>query len=358
MSRRTVKPYSTRVVLPYDKIMGAAQAGPFFVCLSEGQIEVIRYLLQYARREVNWLVDDTALPSYYGVPNDAEMAQINDMLDDLEGGFLMPQCAENITDELEAITTELALLRACLCTLASVAEQQALLLPDVTGYVDQELVTYDLPGNVLGAPTTPGTDDEKCELAQAIYAYVYQVETETLLPFANSTADTITNTIIGMSAFGAVATWVGVPFAILSIIFATVVAWGVDGSIANFTNWLLGIKDEFVCAVYSELPDYDAAVAAVHALIDAAEEPTFLDKQLLKALCQTWQFTMAADNQQAEGAYDEYIIEGFCDDCLDIPSGCEVCYPCDLGDWVGGSMACVDGFPRIGGASLTTLGCH
>lgn len=351
MTRRTVRPYNTRVVLPYQTIMGPAQAGPFLVCLTEGQIETLKYVLKYARREVNWSIDDSALPSFYEIPDETEFALVTDMLDDLEGGLMSPQCATDIADAIEDLKDTVASMVTCICSMSSSITDQLLNVPDVSGYVDEGLLSYDLIENTLGDPVAPSSDEERCELAQAMWYYVYQTETETLLPFANSTADTITNAIIAMSAFAGLASFVGIPFAVLSALFAAFVAWQIDGSISNFVNWLLGAKDEMICELYSGLPDFSAAIANVHAYIDAAAEPSFLDKALLKAMFTTWHFTMVAEDQQDNGTWDEYLVAGQCDGCIEIPSGCYETYPCDLDDWENVTMDCSDGFPRLKGGN-------
>lgn len=349
MARRVVSPYSTRVVLPYDLIMAQENLGPFLVCMTEQQIETIRYVLQYAYRDINWMVDQTPLPGGYGIPLDDEMALINDMLSDLEGNLMSPICTSDLVEAVESLAGYLADMQTCLCSLDSTAQRQLEQLPDLSGYVAEDLVTYAPPENSLAEPTTPGDDDEKCELAQAIYLYLWETETEKLLPFANSTIDSIVNVIIGTLTFAAIATWVGAPFALVSGLFAAFVAWVADGSIANFTNWLFAIKDELVCVIYAELPDYAAAAAAARDFIDAETEPSVLDKALLKALCTEWHFTYVATDQQENGTYDDGLIEDYCDDCLSTPEGCEPTYPCDLDDWPDGTFVCNGSLPQVQG---------
>jgi hypothetical protein len=150
-------------------------------------------------------------------------------------------------------------------------------------------------------------------------------------------------------AFALLATWVGAPIAIVSGIFATVLDWAVAGSVENFTNWMWGFKDELICEIYSNLPDYGAAAQAARDLIDTETEPTLLDKAVLKAMCTEWHFSNVADDQQTSGTWDAYIESGFCDDCLETPEGCESAYPCILTDWPDGTFVCNGSLPQVRG---------
>jgi len=348
MVRRTVKPYPTRVVLPYDKIVPDWETSQvFLVCLNESQLELLHYLTQYARREVNWLFDDTGMPGYYSVPDSSEMALAIDMVDDLEGSLMSPICTTEIVDALEALTE-------CVCSLQVSSDRASQSLPDLVPYVDNGDVTCNQESESMGSPVPPGNAPERCEYAQAVFQYTYHTYTETLLPFAQSTTDTLTSAIIAASAFGLVAGFIGIPVALLGTIVSALIKWGVSGSIEDFVTWMLGNKDEIVCILYDLFPDYLSASAAVKAYIDAAGEISYLDKLVLKSILgSAWHYTWIIQDHQENGTWDPYIVSGYCDDCEEVTNCKSVgtndpdlweCWPggCEVEPYGGsGSLVCI-----------------
>jgi hypothetical protein len=181
-----------------------------------------------------------------------------------------------------------------------------------------------------------------------MYYYIFDVYTEDLLPFANSTADTLTAALVATSTFALLGNFLGLPVAIAALVASGVIAWGVDGSIANFTSWLLAIKDEYICELYNAYPDYDAAHDAVVALIDADETITFLDKVVAKVImASSWHMTWVAEDQQTNGTWDTFLISGQCDECEPPDPECAFldCSSENWGDIPPGSLGCESDTP-------------
>lgn len=310
----------------------------------ESDIELVVKLLEYAKRRINWAYQQSDSAGYYEGLTDGEYQALTDNIQDLEGRLMAVICVQDIVDSIDALSS-------CVCAMSTTLQTERARLPEMGPYIDDGKVTLDRPDQTLGAPTEPGDDDEKCELAQAIYLKVFQAETEVLLPFANDVADVLVTALVGLTAFEALAGFVGLPLAVLTGIVSAVVAWGVDGSIANFTNWLIANKDELVCELYNNLPDYDAAAAAVASYIDSAEEITFLDKHVLKSMiASTWWMTWIALDQQTNGTWDDYFVAGQCDDCEPVDEQCDDMLPCDTGVWYqvpAGSVTCAAGIPQV-----------
>lgn len=347
--RRTIPTYRPRIQIPVNSMFSSPGEYALY-CLPIDGAQALQRIAPYLTREVTYIYQPLGDRQFLG-PTEAEMLEIRELVGELEVGLMSGCDFSTIVDALIAINSTLDGLSTCVCEQSDIALRDLARLPNLQGYVDNGSVTYDQISETLGSPATPGSDEERCELAQAFYQYIFQTYTEILLPYANNTADVITDAIITTSLFGALASWVGVPVAILSAGLASVVAWGIDGSIANFTNWLLGIKDEFVCTMYAELPDYAAAAAAIDALIDAQTEISFLDKALLKAFAGSeWHMTWVALDQQTNGTYDEYIQAGFCDDC-EVPAGCAPVIACNLSHWTGGVVECVEGRAWVKGGT-------
>lgn len=357
--RRTVKYYAPRVLIPYDKVFSTT-TGPYWLLICEADMEVLNCVLRYARRQVNWIVGNPTSPNTYLAPSEVEMEAINDLLDDLEGRLLMPICDSELIDAIDAIAGKLEALNLCVCALQANTQTGTAGLPEVQGYVDNGDVTYDSEQDTKGSPSPPASDELRCEYAQSVYWYVYQLYTETLLPFAKTTTDKLTSAIVAGSVFAGLAGWLGLPIAVLSGLVATVINWGVDGSIEDFVNWLLANKHEITCTLYTWIPDYNAAAAAMRGFIDAQEDLSFLDKQVLKAvLGSSWHYTWIIKDQQINGTYDAYIEAGYCEDCEEPEDNCQDTDTMDEGDFTGGSVEYHEawgGVAVIGGFSYFNAG--
>jgi hypothetical protein len=163
--------------------------------------------------------------------------------------------------------------------------------------------------------------------------------------------------IVASVSFAPLAEWVGIPVAILGAIVWAVVQWGVSGSISNFINWMLGQKQDIVCLLYQNLPSIDLAAAAVRDFIDADEELSYLDKQVLKSvLASSWHYSWIIADQEENGTWDEYIQAGYCDACEELPTGCQVVTACDLEDWEGGTVVCSSGRAQVRGGQAVYTG--
>lgn len=339
--RRKIAPYSTRIAIDYSKIYGAPDTGgPYFVCMSESDIELVVKVFGYARRRINWAYNLTDSAAYYQGLTDEEWESVNDNLDDLEGRFMAVVCQQDIVDAIVG-------LQECLCSLSSAYQIDRARLPDMMPWVDEGSVTAKREDETLAIPAAPGSDEEKCEEAQAVYYKIFETYTEVLLPFANDTADVLVTALVAATAFEALAGFLGLPLAVITGIVAAVVAWGVDGAIASFTNWLLANKDELVCELYNNLPDYAAAAAAVGVYIDDAEGITWSDKLVLKTMfASEWWITWVILDQQTNGTWDDYMVPGQCDDCAPVDPECSILTPCDTDRWFTTyPPVCVDGEP-------------
>ncbi len=332
--------YGPRVLIDTQRIL-APQFPDAIVCLSGAQIEMLRNLTQYLHRRSTWA--ESYAKTYYLAPSNEDWVTVQAIVADLEEKLMSTLCEDLITI-LEGQAASILAMQQCICHISVLQEQLVSRLPDMAGYVDVGSASYERPSDNYGAPSSPATDTEKCELAQAFFYWLFQTYTETLLPFANSTADAIVALLIVSSTFTGAATFVGLPVALAANIVLAIVAWGIDGAIANFTNWLWDSKDEIVCILYNNLPDYETVVDALGVFIDASVEITFLDKAVLKTMAMSiWHLTWVLDDQQTSGTWDASFIPGQCDTCNPLPSGCQPIASCDLLDWNGSGIECHDG---------------
>jgi len=338
--------YGPRVLIETERILNTSFPD-ILVCLTGPQVEMLRNLTQYLHRRSAFAQGYEK--SYYLAPDNEDWVTISAIVAELEEK-LMGGCVETLVTAIEAQTAVLSALMSCVCENTEHQRLLASQMPDLAGYVDNIDVTYLSTDQSDTVPITPSTDIEKCEFAQSIYYYTYQLYTETLLPFADSTSDQLVAAIVAATAFGALAGFVGIPVFILAAIVGALVAWAIEGSIANFTNWLWDNKDEIICILYNNLPNYGAAASAVSVYIDTAGDITFLDKVVLKTvLASSWHYSWIIKDQDDNGTWDASFIPGQCDACVPLPGDCAAIETCDLLDWNGGTIVCVAGRAQIQG---------
>lgn len=341
--------YEPRVLIETERIL-APQFPDAIVCLSGAQVEMLRNLTAYLHRRSTWA--EGYEETYYLAPDNEDWVTIQSLVAELEGQLMSTMCEDLIT-VLEGMAASLATMQVCVCNMATQQLQLIARLPDLAGYVDNNDVTYESPSDSMGAFTPPPTDIVKCEYAQSIWYYVFQTYTETLLPFADSTADALTAAIVATVPFAALAGWVGVPVFVLGAIVFALVAWVVSGSITNFVNWLLGTKNEVICILYNNLPNLMQAASEIADFIDDASELSYLDKAVLKSiLASEWHYSWIIKDQETNGTWDAYFVTGQCDECGVYPAGCENTVPCNLDDWTlqnPSTMLCIDGYPQVRG---------
>lgn len=332
--------YPPRVLIETERILDT-EFDDAILCVSGAQLEMLRNLTQYLHRRSTFAQGYTK--AYYLAPSNDDWDIISSIVADLEE-VLMGCNIEGLITAIENQTIVLDAMRQCICAIENWSEKQTGALPDLAGYVTNNDVTYLPPSEAEGTFTPPPTDIVRCEYAQSIYLWCYQLYTEQLLPFANTTADSLTALIVASATFGALAGFVGIPVATLAGIAAALVAWAIEGSIEDFRNWMLGAKNEIVCILYNNLPDTSAAGAALAEYIDSVGSLSLLDKVVLKSvLASSWHYTWIIKDQEENSTWDAYFEDGYCDACETPPAGCLWFEHCDLGDWDGGTVECVAG---------------
>lgn len=333
--RKTYRYYRPRIQIPIATMFDSAGEYGLY-CLPKDGAQAIARITGYLKRAITYIgevVDDTI---YYG-PTETEMSMVIDIIGELEVG-LMSECDfADIVDRLDQMIAVMQQAADCQCQATSSTVNAIGQLPAIGGYVGEGNVTYKNETDARADYTDPTLDAEKCELAQAHYWFVWEAYTEKILPWANSTADNITAAIVATASFAGVATFIGLPVAVLSAVVAVLVNWAIDGSIENFVNWLYASRDDIVCAIYLNLPDLDACEYALNQVIDTAPELSTLDRALLKSiLASQWFMTFVFADQETNGTWDNYIEGGFCSVCAAPVASCKPVLDYDAADWSGG----------------------
>ena len=343
---RVKKHYSTRIIIETQRVIESSVKDSL-VCLTGAELEMLRNITHYLERRTTFVSEYRTTD--YLCPDNDEWDTISAIVAQLQEK-LMGCDIDLLIDAINTQTDVLDSLMQCVCQTTSWQAQQTAALPELTGYTDLDTVTYERPDDTMGGFTPPPTDEAKCELAQAFWYYVYDVYTVKLLPFADSSTDALVAAIVATTAFASLALFAGIPVLLLGAIAFALVQWGVSGSISNFINWMLGTKDEIICLIYNNLPDTAVAAAAVSDFIDADGTLSILDKLVLKSImASSWHMTWVFLDQETNGTWDAYLVPGQCNFCVLPPSGCFSIGPCDLDDWVGGSVECVDNLATVKG---------
>lgn len=344
---RIKKYYDKRQMIETQRVI-TPQFDNIVVCLTGSDLEMLRNLMPLLRWRTSFVSEYHT--NHYLCPDNADWDLIQGLVADLERRLMGGEIEALIT-AIEAQTDVIDVLRQCVCETAAWQQKQASMLPDLNGYVGNEDVTYLSPSETEGTFTPPETDTLRCELAQAIWWYTYELHTEILLPFADTTSDRLTSLVVGAVGFGALAGFVGIPVAVLSAIVIAIVAWGVSGSISNLVNWFLATKDEIICILYDNLPDTSTAATLVRAYVNDQSELSFLEKAVINSvLASSWHYGWICKDQQENDTWRDYFVQGQCQACEEYPEGCIYVGPCVLADWTDGTVGCIQGRAAILGA--------
>lgn len=329
MAGRRVSPYPTRIILDYQAFYGSADhAGPFFVCLSEGDIELIRVLLGYARREINWAVDMSGLPAYYMTPDDAQLENIEDKIEQMEGRLMAVICVQDIVEAIDTLESTLQGGLECICNAMQAVQANTVQNAGeelLTG-VSEELLTFE--DNVPDF-TPPTENADACNAAQCAWWFVYEYVTEIAGPLADLALGTIVTLALGKLAVimaGVAEIFRINPAQLIALI--TDIAQGLVGSTeAQIVNFLLASKDEIVCRLYWGFvnENLDGAIEEVGDIIDASDLSSAAKTGLKRGFSKPFVYLAAAFRDGSWGS--QRVEEGYCDDCPIIEGCLDFCDP-------------------------------
>lgn len=311
------------------------------LCLTGGQLNIVRNLLGYATRRANWVT--TYETDTYLTPTDEEWDNLQAIVADLQEQA-MNTCTE-LWEQLEAILA----MAACACESAGSGYGSPLTGPIYQDLVEAETLVWTPPD---GTPTPE--EAAACDLAQLVYAWNMEFLTEDLQPI-----ETALHEVLLYAVLQTIATALGGPVGAVSapgiyyIVTKALNAW-VEGELAGVVNELTALKDELTCAMYQVFlaeESYNAAATAAAAVIDASTQWSPVDKLLFKAtfsplvmaICQS---ALTAESDWAAANVDE----GWCADCPGPPfSGViRVESPPCPGDWDYLQGGCNDTHPTWG----------
>lgn len=348
---RLIRYYRPRIQIPVETMQEYPGEYALY-CLPVAGANALLRIVPYLRRTVTY-VSEIVNDKYFRGPNETVLNAIWDICSEMEESLRMGANCQDIVDAINNLTTTmtwngnqtrniLTMLKDCTCAAATAIKNQTSTLQNLSEYVDAGSVTYGLVGDTEASYTPPSTNQEKCEWAQSIYWYMYEQLTEVLLPYADQVSDQLLTAVVATGIFGSLAGFVGLPIALVTAIVTTLIDWAIDGAIVNVTNWLVANRDEMICELYNGLPNLDAARQNIVSYVEGASGISYLDGQVILLLMSTWHMGWVRLEQETNGTWDPFFVTGQCDDCQDYPAVCNLVGQCNLSNWSGGNVECID----------------
>lgn len=326
--------YRTRVLIPVNECLDSA-FGDCVVCLTGGQLNLVRNLLQYAYRRSTFV--SIYEEQFYWAPSETQWDDLQALVADLEGKLMDCETFSNMLAEI------LARLR------------NDLSLPEPP-FTEDESDAFPISDELGDDDVGEQTQSDACAIAQLWYQWGLEVITESVLPATRFGFDYLVTAIAGFIGLA-----VGGPPAAMGLYLVAEFIQELleilyDGAETNLLNWLASNKDDIVCSLYWGLQEVgnasDIWAITKSAVLDGAEGISDGDKLIINLFMGTWAGSNAsrAWTAQTQWAQDN-VTPGYCASC---PSDYDFEYhyvfpPCP-GDWVsnGPYAVCWNDYP----------GCH
>jgi len=304
------------------------------IAVPRSGIGVLRRLMRYAERNINWtmdIIDDV----YYNSPSAADWEAIRRGLARLEYGLMSVVTIESLVSAIESL---------CACSATSTGRSDVIQVvapgaPDTA----QETAIHDT--------ALPADDALRCSYANSAFGLFFELWTENVLPAVDAASDALALAIVATTAFAVLTGGLGIPVAIGADLFVALVHFLIDGAATNLTNWLWGNAQELVCVIYRGLAaGWVDAAAGVRGFVNAESSLSRGDKEFVTVLLGNSWFIQAVAWLVDQGWVDPADYANYpCADCGGtMPPGC---YRMDAPEWV------IDGnYAHLNGAGNLVLG--
>jgi hypothetical protein len=289
--------YKPRVLIPVDECLDSA-FGDCLVCLTGGQLNLVRNLLLYAERRSTFVSEYE--PNTYLAPTTEEWDDLQEMVADLEGNLM--DC-EQFTSDLQEILDWV--------------RQQGSLTPGPFTEDEETAFPYD---DVVGDDELTPAEEDACDVAQLWFEWGYQVITEHVLPATRWGFDYLVPAVAGFIALA-----IGGPPAAMGVyalaeLIQELLEIFYRGAETNLVNWMTTNKEDIVCVLFSYLvlggDASDMWAAAYAAVVEPAEDISAGDKMILSLFMGSWAGSNALKAFDAETEWATSNVEaGYCDEC-------------------------------------------
>jgi hypothetical protein len=315
-SWRIKRYYNPRVLIgvsdtlesPYDDIM---------VCLTAGEANILRNLLQYASRRATWVSEYAE--QYYLAPTTEEWDAIEAVVATL-GEKLMTGC-DDLLGKLDEILTAVA----CICPNLLALRTEGTLSPDS---LDSEEVqdVFEWSDSIPN-PSVPSEEEEAaCAISQLWYQAGFEIITEGVIPASKVTFDVLLSVVAALIA--TMTEGVTLPALLGALSVADLVkeliegAW--DSAESNLYNFMVSAKQDIVCELYQAVQDGGTASgcwsAAYNEVISPSEDISALDKAILWLFMGNLGYVIAYLAYNADTAWAQgNVSSGYCESCPEEP---------------------------------------
>lgn len=273
---RQVRRYPTRELIPAsDGTAGKCS----LVVLSDYERVILRSILNYARRSINYLVSELGGGYYVALSDDdTEFNDIQYIVDELEYK-LMVDC--DISVKLDDVIEELASIGACVCKLA----RTAIGTVGASDAIDElGAIGLDTNDDEFDNDVSAVVNDNACLLARAVWAFIWEIHTETFFPNLDGLTDLTYLVVTTSSAFAFLTGLVSLPATAIAAIVAYLLNWVTSAVEADWTSAFYSCRDDFICALYSvyDAGGWDGRAAIDPVLVEAGFST--MERAVIKAM--------------------------------------------------------------------------
>lgn len=272
-----------------------------------------------------------------------------DLYQRLQEVFIVNEC---ITDKLQLIVDALAPLvnLDCLCSASTIQKQQQ-------SQILQEQVYYALEGNVnvdfsgtedpnVGIGIPPSIPNSgRCKDAQAVWYNTNAIIRQTLdlqLGIAGVSSGALVALITALLV-------VPVPISIILGLVVGIAFVVVSEDVRSELDSWETLADVGICLIYNSV-DMESASMAIHSLVDA-NVTNVAAQQYIKLF-----FGSVIMGQFWDSSSNRLTFDGtVCNDCNPATGDCYDIGACNLSEWNGGTVVCIDGFAQIRGGTSAWL---
>ena len=274
-------------------------------CLSGQELYILRNLLNYAHRRINWV--KTYYPNFYDMPDDTDWDEIDAIVSGLE---------ENLMD----CTEYLELLQQAADNAISQISVGGPLQDGQDGYG-----AFPIDNETRDVLLEPDTEDA-CAIAQLWYQAGFEAITEHVLPITGFVFDYLLpglgTLLVGLLEPTPIPELIGI-YVIQEAIQELMQA-GYDSSETNLYNWLVSNKDDLVCSLYNGCKANGQASAIWSDTYDEVVSPSSGisagDKLMLNLFMGSWVGLVAALAWTEETDWAIANVDpDYCDSCPEEP---------------------------------------
>lgn len=302
--------YRHRVLIEVDRVLSPGGEDSL-VCITAGQLEMLRNLTQYLHRRSTFVREHKS--GFYYAPTEAEWDDIDALVADLEETLM--GC-----DTITAALLDIAAQLSCLCLSSEHRPTYSPITGDIVDhFVDDGKARHDNP-----YPATTVVDGDRCAVAQLVWQGAWEWLTEIILPAVDASTDLLIPAVMVL-----IAAWVGpavfiIPTGVLLAALWNLIEVWEDGEFTNTKNAFVSFREEIICALYHGLL-IDAQTAASNAkeVIWSTSLATG-DKICLTVLCGPWMIAAAKLAWAEPTAWaTANVTANYCDVCEELETGVE-----------------------------------